>query len=65
MFCARGGVYIAGGLCKRLGPLFDAKGFREGFLSKGRFEAYLATIPVYLVIRRDPGLLGAAAFRLA
>jgi glucokinase len=61
LFCALGGVYISGGLCKRLGPQVDFARFRASFIAKGRFADYLARIPVYLVTRRDPGLLGAAA----
>jgi glucokinase len=64
MLCARGGVYIGGGLVKRLGPLFDVARYRAAFVAKGRFEAYLAAIPTFLVTRRDPGLLGAATLRL-
>jgi glucokinase len=64
-FCARGGVYIGGGLVKRLGDLFDVERFRANFVAKGRFEEYLADVPTYLVTRRDPGLLGAAAMRTA
>jgi glucokinase len=62
MLCARGGVYIGGGLVKRLGNLFDAERFRASFVAKGRFEDYLRAVPTYLVTRRDPGLLGAAVF---
>lgn len=64
MFCALGGVYISGGLCKRLGALLDVARFRESFVAKGRFADYLARIPVYVVTRRDPGLLGAAVYPL-
>jgi glucokinase len=64
LFCATAGVYIGGGLCKRLGGVFDAGRFRAAFVAKGRFEQYLSAIPVYLVIRRDPGLLGAASYPL-
>lgn len=64
MFGARGGVFVGGGLCKRLGPLFDVAWFRQGFLGKGRLEAWLVGIPAHLVTRKDPGLLGAASFRL-
>ena len=60
---ARGGVYIGGGLVKRLGSLFDAGRFRASFVAKGRFEEYLRAVPTFLVTRRDPGLLGAAALR--
>jgi glucokinase len=61
-FCALGGVYISGGLCRNLGPLFDLERFRASFVAKGRFVDYLSRIPIYLVTRRDSGLLGAAAY---
>ena len=64
MFCALGGVYIGGGLVKRLGGLFDVERFRASFVAKGRFVDYLTRIPTYLVTRRDPGLLGAASYPL-
>lgn len=63
MFCARGGVYVSGGVCLRLGDLFDRESFREGFAAKGRFVEYLAPIPSYLVTHIDPGLIGVAAYR--
>lgn len=62
--CASGGVYIGGGLVKRLGGLFDEERFRAGFLAKGRLTAFLREVPTFLVTRRDPGLLGAAALRM-
>jgi glucokinase len=64
LFCALGGVYISGGLCKRLGALLNVARLRERFVAKGRFADYLERIPIYLVTRRDPGLLGAAAYPL-
>jgi glucokinase len=57
---ARGGVFVAGGVCLRLGPLFDRRAFRERFASKGRMRPYLEAIPTWLVLRADTGLLGAA-----
>jgi glucokinase len=64
LFCALGGVYISGGLCRNLGPLFDLERFRARFVAKGRFVDYLRRVPIYLVTRRDPGLIGAAAYPL-
>ncbi|MDX1541745.1 MAG: glucokinase, partial [Geminicoccaceae bacterium] len=61
MYLARGGVYVGGGMCGYLGPLFDHGRFRDGFVSKGRFDRYLEPIPTWLVTRPDTGLLGAAA----
>jgi glucokinase len=62
---ARGGVYVGGGLAKRLGDLFDEERFRAAFVAKGRLARFLEPIPTYLVTRRDPGLLGAAVLALA
>jgi glucokinase len=62
---ARGGIYVGGGLAKRLGPLFDEGRFRAGFVAKGRLAYFLEPIPTYLITRRDPGLLGAAALAMA
>ena len=64
-FCARGGVYVSGGLCPKLGPLLDLETFRRSFEAKGRLEAFLARIPVWLVTTEWAGLLGAARFRFA
>lgn len=61
---ARGGVYLAGGVCGRLGPLFDRAAFRRRFADKGRMRTFLEPIPVWLVLRGDTGLLGAAHYRL-
>lgn len=58
---ARGGVYIGGGIVPRLGARILASSFRERFESKGRFRAYLASIPVF-VVNADvsPALIGAS-----
>lgn len=60
---ARGGVFIAGGLCLRLGELFDRAAFRRRFADKGRLRGYLQGIPAWLVLRPDTGLMGAAHYR--
>lgn len=58
---ARAGVYIGGGVVPRLGTWFDASPFRERFEAKGRFEAYLRGIPVWVITaQQSPALLGAA-----
>lgn len=58
---ARGGVYLGGGIVPRLGAWFEQSGFRARFEAKGRFQAYLAPIPCW-VINPDaaPALYGAA-----
>jgi len=58
---AKGGVYVGGGIVPRLGTFFDASPFRARFETKGRFTAYLAEIPVFVIhAQRSPALLGAA-----
>jgi glucokinase len=57
---ARGGVYIAGGIVRKLGPAFAQSQFRTRFEAKGRFRDYLATVPTYVIVRRFAALLGAA-----
>lgn len=61
---ARGGVFIAGGLCLNLGALFDRGAFRGRFEDKGRMRRYLEPIPVYLASGQDMGLLGVARYRI-
>ena len=58
---ARGGIYIGGGIVPRLGPWFARSDFRARFEGKGRFSAYLAPIPVWVIgAAQSPALLGAA-----
>ena len=59
---ATGGVYLAGGIAPRVltRPEPGAR-FRRAFEDKGRFRDFLATIPVWVVMSPDLGLLGAAA----
>ncbi|MFN3623335.1 MAG: glucokinase [Hyphomicrobium sp.] len=57
---ARGGIYIAGGIVPKLGEAFARSKFRERFEDKGRFRAYLATIPTLVITRPHAALIGAA-----
>jgi glucokinase len=58
---AKGGLYIGGGIVPRLGDRFAASQFRERFEAKGRFRAYLAAIPSFVVTHKLPAFLGCAA----
>ena len=58
---ARGGVYVAGGMVPRHVQAFAASGFRRRFEDKGRFSAYLAAIPTWVVMHEFPALLGLAS----
>jgi glucokinase len=55
------GVVIAGGLGLRIRDHLVRSGFPERFVSKGRFENFMAAIPVKLITHPQPGLFGAAA----
>lgn len=59
-FKAVGGVYIAGGVASRLGPLLDAQAFRAAFDAHPPYQTLLASIPIWLMSRSEPGLLGCA-----
>ncbi len=58
---AKGGLYITGGIIPRFIDFFKASAFREKFESKGRLSSFVETIPTYVVISEQPGLLGSAA----
>ncbi|MCU0610530.1 MAG: glucokinase [Candidatus Eisenbacteria bacterium] len=58
---ATGGVYLAGGLPRRILPLLLADDFRVAFSSKGRFSDLVGRIPVHVVLNPKAGLLGAMA----
>lgn len=57
---ARGGVYIGGGIAPKLGDYLAASPFRSRFEDKGRFSAYLAAIPCYVILSDSAALRGAA-----
>jgi len=55
------GVAVAGGLGLRMGDRLATTGFAQRFCAKGRFERRMADLPVRLIRRPEPGLMGAAA----
>ena len=57
---ARGGVYIGGGIVRRIIDLFKSSNFRQRFERHGRFTAYLREIPTYVIDTDYPALTGAA-----
>ncbi len=57
-FAARGGVYLAGGVIPRLGPMFDLRAFRRRFTDKGRYHDWLAAIPTYLIHHPHQTMVG-------
>jgi glucokinase len=61
-FCARGGVFIAGGIPPRFPERVARSAFRKQFESKGRYDAYLRPIPAYIVTKPDISFLGLKSF---
>jgi glucokinase len=59
---AFGGIYIAGGIVPRFIDFLRRSEFRSRFEAKGRFKAYNARIPTYVITEPQPGLVGAAAY---
>lgn len=58
---ATGGVYIAGGIAPRIVARLRTGPFLAAFRDKGRLAAFVARVPVHVVVNPDVGLLGAAA----
>ena len=53
-------LVIAGGMVPRFIPFLRSSAFRERFLLKGRFAAYLESVSICVATHPQPGLLGAA-----
>jgi glucokinase len=57
---ATGGIYLGGGIPRRIMPLLRGDSFRQGFLDKGRFADMLTRVPVYVITHPHAGVFGAA-----
>lgn len=57
-FCARGGVYIGGGVVPHFTDYLIQSEFCARFEAKGRFRSYLQTIPVNVITRPDATFIG-------
>ncbi len=62
---ARGGVYVGGGIAKRILPFLQVSPFRERFERKGRFTDYMKAIPTRVITHEHAALLGAARVAFA
>jgi glucokinase len=59
---ATGGVFLAGGIAPKILPKLAGPLFMQAFLSKGRMQPLLESIPVHVVTNEKTGLLGAAYY---
>lgn len=57
---ARGGVFLAGGIAQKCGPMMQDGRFLVGFRHKGPYAELVSSFPVNVVMQPDLGLLGAA-----
>jgi glucokinase len=57
---ATGGVFLSGGIAPKILPMLTGNTFREAFLDKGRLRPLVESIPVYVIVNENAGLLGAA-----
>ncbi len=57
---ATGGVYLGGGIPRRILPKLREPVFLRAFTHKGRFSDLLSRIPVYVILHPEAALLGAA-----
>ena len=61
-FMARGGVYVGGGIPPRIVEFMQEGEFRRAFEAKAPHDDLMATIPTFLITRKNPALAGLAAF---
>lgn len=61
---ATGGVYLGGGIPRRILPALKHERFMKAFESKGRLSDLMARIPVHVIVNPKAALLGAACHGL-
>jgi glucokinase len=57
---ATGGVYLGGGMPRRVLPLLERPSFVERFRRKGRMTEFGGSIPLHVIVARGTALRGAA-----
>jgi len=57
---ATGGVYLGGGMPRRILPLLERASFVERFRQKGRASDLVAKMPLHVIVARGTALRGAA-----
>ena len=62
---ATGGIYLGGGMPPRISSRLQQPDFLDAITHKGRFQALLAEIPVYVILDSEVTLHGAAHDGLA
>jgi glucokinase len=58
---ARGGVFVAGGIVPQMLEAIARSPFRERFVAKGSYRAYLEGIPTAVILAENPAFIGLRA----
>lgn len=58
---ASGGIYVGGGIVPRLGERFARSPFRARFEAKGRFSAFVARIPTFVLTAENLAFSGVSS----
>ena len=59
---AIGGVFVSGGIAGKILPKMTNGAFLQAFISKGRLQHVMETIPVKIILNERVGLIGAARY---
>lgn len=59
---ATGGVFLSGGIAAKIIPKLADPAFIKAFVTKGRLQPLLETIPVKVIVNDRVGLIGAARY---
>ncbi len=57
---ATGGVFLGGGISPKILPKLQQPAFMEAFVSKGRMQRLMESMPVKVIVNDQTALLGAA-----
>ncbi|MBM3183773.1 MAG: glucokinase [Chlamydiae bacterium] len=61
-FFALGGFFVGGGIAPHILERIKTGPFLNSFCSKGRFQKFLESIPVWIILNDDTALIGAEAY---
>src|SRR5690606_33086941 len=59
---ARGGVYLGGGIIPKIADFIPQTEFEKRYQHKGPMSAYVAAIPVHMILNDTAALVGTAAW---
>ena len=57
---ATAGVYVGGGIAPKILSALESGAFVDAFRAKEPLSAFVATIPIAVILNSEAGLLGAA-----